>query len=506
MVLPMADGLPPPPRIDAIKTLPHNLDAEQAVLGALLVDNELYARIAGTLEASHFYDPAHGKIFGFIEARVSKGHLADGVTLRDAFAKDGALQEIGGAAYIAELVDAQGAPAAIMDYARLIADLSVRRELIRIGGDLASEAEAADGLEAGLDLLGQAERKLYALAERGQASQGFVPFHEAMRRSLETAEAALKRDGGLSGVPSGFRDLDRLLGGLHRSDLIILAGRPSMGKTALAANIAYKAARRFRREAQPNGDQKTVDGGVVGFYSLEMSAEQLATRLLADFAEIPSDRIRRGDINESDYGALRDAVQDLERLPLYIDETGGISISALAARARRLQRTQGLDLLIVDYLQLVTASGNRKDGNRVQEVSEITQGLKALAKELNICVVALSQLSRQVENRDDKRPQLSDLRESGSIEQDADVVMFVYREAYYLGRAEPGRRPGESDDDFAKRHFEWTEQLSKMENRAEVIVAKQRHGPIANVQLGFRGELTRFTDLDLSGRYDEPHG
>ena len=506
MVLAMADGLPPPPRIDAIKTLPHNLDAEQAVLGALLVDNELYSRIAGTLEASHFYDPAHGKIFGFIEARVSKGHLADGVTLRDAFAKDGGLQEIGGAAYIAELVDAQGAPAAIMDYARLIADLSVRRELIRIGGDLASEAEAADGLEAGLDLLGQAERKLYALAERGQASQGFVPFHEAMRRSLETAEAALKRDGGLSGVPSGFRDLDRLLGGLHRSDLVILAGRPSMGKTALAANIAYKAARRFRREPQPNGEQKTVDGGVVGFYSLEMSAEQLATRLLADFAEIPSDRIRRGDINESDYGALRDAVQDLERLPLYIDETGGISISALAARARRLQRTQGLDLLIVDYLQLVTASGNRKDGNRVQEVSEITQGLKALAKELNICVVALSQLSRQVENRDDKRPQLADLRESGSIEQDADVVMFVYREAYYLGRAEPGRRPGESDDDFAKRHFEWTEQLSKMENRAEVIVAKQRHGPIANVQLGFRGELTRFTDLDLSGRYDEPHG
>ena len=308
------------------------------------------------------------------------------------------------------------------------------------------------------------------------------------------AAAAYERDGGLSGMSTGLTDMDYLLGGLHPSDLVILAGRPSMGKTALATNIAFHAARHYEYEIAGDGSRRTTNGGVVGFFSLEMSSEQLATRLLAEYSGVPSHEIRRGEISEADFGKLRDAAIELQSVPLHIDDTGGLSIGALAARARRLKRMHGLDLIVVDYLQLVTGSNLKKSDGRVQEVSEITQGLKALAKELDVPVLALSQLSRQVEQREDKKPQLADLRESGSIEQDADVVMFVYREAYYKGRVEP--KPDTPE------HLEWAEEMQKIGNIAEVIIGKQRHGPIGTVKLSFEGKLTKFGNLDTSGRFD----
>jgi replicative DNA helicase len=494
----MADGnLAPLDPARVLRTAPHNLDAEQALIGAILIDNQVTSRIGDMLKPLHFYDPVHGRIYDTITKMIQKGALADGITLHAKFSQDGALKDIGGAAYLATLIDAAADPIAAADYGKLIFDLAVRRDLIRIGAEMMNEAGEHDeaGTEGGSKLIEDAERKLYSLAETGQLNQGFKSFASSLATTIEITAAAFKRDGALIGVPTGLNEIDRMLGGLHKSDLLILAGRPSMGKTALATNIAFNAAQRYKREVQPDGSFKTVDGGVVAFYSLEMSAEQLTMRLLADYTGIGSDRMRRGDLNKEEYARLRDAAIDLQSIPLYIDDTGGISISALAARARRLQRQHGLDLLVVDYLQLVTASGNRKDGNRVQEVSEITQGLKALAKELQVPVIALSQLSRQVENREDKRPQLADLRESGSIEQDADVVMFVYRHAYYLERQEPKAGTPE--------HFEWQNEVSEMRNIAEVIIGKQRHGPIGKIRLGFQAEVTKFTNLDTTYRYDD---
>jgi replicative DNA helicase len=492
----MADGnMTPIDPARVARVAPHNLDAEQALIGALLVDNQVLMRIGDTLKPEHFYDPVHSRIYEAVTRMISRGSLADGITLHAKFAQDGALKDIGGAAYLATLVDAAADPAATPDYAKIVFDHAVRRDLIRIGSEMMHEAgEPEEGFEGGLRLIEDAEKKLYALAETGQANTGFKSFATSLAASIDMAEAAFKRDGKLAGVATGLDDLDRMLGGLHKSDLLILAGRPSMGKSALATNIAFNAAKRFRREAKPDGTFKTADGAVVALYSLEMSAEQLTMRLLADHTGVPSDKMRRGDLTKDEYGRLREAAIELQNLPLYIDDTGGLSISALSARARRLQRQHGLDMIIVDYLQLVTGSGGKKSDNRVQEVSEITQGLKALAKELQVPVIALSQLSRQVENREDKRPQLSDLRESGSIEQDADVVMFVYRHAYYLERQEP--KPG-SDE-----HFKWQEEVSQMRNVAEVIIGKQRHGPIGKVRLGFQAELTKFTNLDTSGRYE----
>ncbi|MDZ4762737.1 MAG: DnaB-like helicase C-terminal domain-containing protein, partial [Alphaproteobacteria bacterium] len=335
---------------------------------------------------------------------------------------------------------------------------------------------------------------LFTLAEKGVGSQGFQTFNTALALSITTATAAFKREGKIAGVASGLDDLDRMLGGLHKSDLVILAARPSMGKTALAVNIAYNAARKCRRSAGPNGAMKTDDGAVVGFFSLEMSADQLATRVLADISEVPSDKIRRGDLTPRDYEHIREAARTMEGLPLYIDDMGAISISQLAARARRLQRTHGLDLLIIDYLQLITSTGGNRNDGRVQEVSMITKSLKALAKELAIPVIALSQLSRQVEMREDKRPQLSDLRESGSIEQDADVVLFIYREAYYLERLEP--------DEDDPRYTEWKDKLAAKFNVAEIIISKQRHGPIGKIEVGFIPSRVRFGNLDR--RYASP--
>jgi replicative DNA helicase len=490
----MADGnLIPIDPARSLRPAPHNLDAEQALI---LVDNQVTSRIGDMLKPLHFYDPVHGRIYDTITRMIQKGALADGITLHAKFSQDGALKDIGGAAYLATLVDAAADPAAAADYGKLIFDLAVRRDLIRIGSEMMAEAgEHEDGMEGGAGLIEAAEKKLYTLAETGQLNQGFKSFAASLAATIDITAAAFKRDGQLIGVPTGLHEIDRMLGGLHKSDLLILAGRPSMGKTALATNIAFNAAKRFRREAKPDGSFATVDGAVVAFYSLEMSAEQLTMRLLADYTGVGSDRMRRGDLNKEEYAKLREAAIDLQSLPLYIDDTGGLSIAALAARARRLQRQHGLDLIVVDYLQLVTTGGSsRRSENRVQEVSEITQGLKALAKELQVPVIALSQLSRQVENREDKRPQLADLRESGSIEQDSDVVMFVYRHAYYLERQEP--KPGTTE------HFQWQEEVSEMRNIAEVIIGKQRHGPIGKIRLGFQAELTKFTNLDSSGRYE----
>jgi replicative DNA helicase len=467
---------------------PHNLQAEMAVLGAILFDNNAHQRVTDILKPRDFYAPANSAIFEVLDKLIANGRVADGVTLREHFERDGKLAEIGGARYLADLLDSAAFGPEIVDYARLVHDLALRRELIDIGGGMISSATKGDLEVPGEAQIQDAERKLFSLAERGAGAQGFQSFNTALTVSIQAATAAYKRDGKIAGVPTGLRDLDRKLGGLHKSDLLILAARPSMGKTALATNIAYYAAKHCKRSQGPNGQMKTDEGGIVAFFSLEMSADQLAGRILADVSGVPSDKMRRGDLTPSDYEAIRDAAEQMEGIPLFIDDTGGISISQLAARARRLQRTTGLDLLIIDYLQLITSSGGRKSDGRVQEVSEITKTLKALAKELAVPVIALSQLSRAVEQREDKRPQLSDLRESGSIEQDADVVMFIYREAYYLERLEPG----EGDP----RHAEWKEQMGKKFNVAEVILAKQRHGPIGRVEVGFNPARVRFSDLD----------
>jgi len=476
---------------------PHNLDAEQALLGALLLDNEVFNRTGDFLQARHFYDPVHGRIYAVAAEMIEKGALADPITLRDRFAQDEGLAEIGGVEYLVSLADAPYPSAAAPEYARLIYDLALKRELIRIGQEISEDASDPDLEGSGRDQIESAEKKLYSLAETGAAASGFRSFENALSLSVEMAAAAYEREGGLSGLSTGLTHLDRKLGGLHKSDLVILAGRPSMGKTALATNIAFHVARNYQYELTGDGARRTVDGGVVGFFSLEMSSEQLATRLLAEYSGVPSDLIRRGEIRADQFQQLMEASIELQSIPLHIDDTGGLSIGALAARARRLKRLHGLDLIVVDYLQLVTSSSQRRSDGRVQEVSEITQGLKALAKELNVPVLALSQLSRQVEQREDKKPQLADLRESGSIEQDADVVMFVFRESYYKARQEP--REGTPE------HLEWQEQMSQIGNIAEVIIGKQRHGPIGIVKLSFQEALTKFGNLDTTGRYEDEH-
>jgi replicative DNA helicase len=477
---------------------PHNLEAEQALLGALLYDNAAYERLGDHLLARHFFEPFHQRIFAAIEEYVRKGQLAEPIVLVERFKKDPAFEELGGVRYFADLVDRAPPIANAWDYGRIVYDLALRRDLIRIGGDIAKVANDDVETEA-REQIERAEQQLYGLAEHGAASSsGFVTFADALTGAVSLAHEAFERDGGLAGLATSLVDLDKKLGGLHGSDLLILAGRPSMGKTALATNIAFNVARSYAWEPQPDGTRKTVRGGVVAFYSLEMSAEQLAMRLLADVSGISSDRLRKGEIDAADYGRVREAALEIQDSPLFIDDTGGLSLAKLAARARRLKRQAGLDLIVVDYLQLVTASEGKQAQGRVQEVSEITMGLKALAKELSVPVIALSQLSRKVEERDDKRPQLSDLRESGSIEQDADVVMFVYRESYYLGRAEP--REGTPE------HLTWQEDMDRLKGVAEVIIGKQRHGPIGTVKLSFNEDTTRFGNLAQPGRYEGYEG
>ncbi len=488
------------------RTPPHNFEAEQALLGAVLVNNRTFEKVSEFLRPEHFADPVHGRIFAAAGKLIERGQIANPITLKTFFETDGSLAEIGGTQYLARLAGAVATIINADDYGRLIFDLHLRRELIALGETMVNDAFEPDVEISAVDQIETTEQKLYDLATTGQAEGGFQSFQKALIGAITIAEAAHKREGKLSGVPSGMTDLDGKLGGLHPSDLLILAGRPSMGKTSLATNIAFNAAKAYREEADALGNKKAVDGAVVAFFSLEMSAEQLATRILSEQAEIPSHKIRQGELSHEEFERLVVAAQQLHSVPLFIDDTPALSVSAVRTRCRRLKRQHGLGLIIIDYLQLLRGTGSRQaESNRVQEVSEITRNLKALAKELNVPVMALSQLSRAVEQREDKRPQLADLRESGSIEQDADVVMFVFREQYYLERAEPGRRPEETEEKFHDRHAVWLERCEKAHNVAEVLIAKQRHGPIGTVRLFFDGNYTKFGDLIQDGRFDDDH-
>ncbi|MBV5264215.1 replicative DNA helicase [Pinisolibacter aquiterrae] len=479
------------------RTAPHNVEAERQLLGAILVNNETYYRVSDFLEPAHFFLEPHKVIFERTALMIRAGKTASPITLKTFFPGDQQIADMSPTQYLLRLASDATTIINAEDYGRQIQELATRRNLIRIGEDMVNIA-----FDAPVDMppraqIEDAERRLFELAEAGRYDGGFVTFSDALRGSIEMAAAAFQRQGKLSGISTGISSLDQRLGGLQRSDLVILAGRPAMGKTSLATNIAFNIAAAYRAEERPDGTLETVDGGIVGFFSLEMSSEQLATRILSEQAEIPSNKIRRGDISDAEFEKLVGASQMMQSVPLYVDQTGGISIAQLAARARRLKRQKGLDILIVDYLQLLTGSSKKGD-NRVQEITEITTGLKALAKELNTPIVALSQLSRQVENREDKRPQLADLRESGSIEQDADVVMFVYREEYYLKNQEPQEKGTDT-------WFKWEEKFNRMKGIAEVIVGKQRHGPTGSVELHFAGEYTRFSDLIRDDHLPERH-
>ncbi|SLN19410.1 replicative DNA helicase [Roseisalinus antarcticus] len=466
--------------------LPHSTEAEQQLLGAILTNNDIFDRVASIIGPEHFYDPVHRAIYETAAARITKNALASPITLKAFLEEHEGLKELGGPAYLVRLAGYAVSSYAVRDYAQMIYDLAIRRELISLGQDIADRAGRVEVHSEPREQIVDAEQKLYKLAEQGQTERGFQSFLRAVTDAVNVANAAYQREGGLAGISTGLTDLDRKLGGLHKSDLLILAGRPSMGKTSLATNIAFNIAKAYRKGTLTDGSEGAVDGGVVGFYSLEMSAEQLAARILSEASEVPSEQIRRGDMTEGEFRRFVDAAKSLEACPLYIDDTPALPISQLAARARRLKRTYGLDALFVDYLQLVRPA-SAKD-SRVNEVSEITQGLKAIAKELDIPVVALSQLSRQVESREDKRPQLSDLRESGSIEQDADVVMFVFREEYYKEREKPG-------DHEMEKMASWQDEMERLHGKAEVIIGKQRHGPIGSVDLSFEGRFTRFGNL-----------
>ncbi|MEM9059249.1 MAG: replicative DNA helicase [Pseudomonadota bacterium] len=489
----MADGS----QITEVRIQPHNIEAEQALLGALLLNNEIYDRIAAIIEPHHFYDPVHGRIWETAARRIQRNALASPVTLKAFLADDEGLAELGGTDYLARLSGAAISIVAARDYAQTIRDLAMRRDLIRIGEEIQGRAtDFTEDLEPP-DQITEAEQSLYSLAEKGKYEGGFVSFARAATDAANMVNAAFQRGGGLAGTSSGLGELDYKLGGFRPSDLLILAGRPSMGKTALATNIAFNIARKYRKGTKSDGTEGTIDGGVVGFFSLEMSSEQLANRILSAEARIKSHELLSGKLSEDQFRTFLEVARDLERIPLYIDDTPALPISGLAARARRLKRQFGLDVLVVDYLQLIRPASS-KDQGRVNEVSEISQGLKAIAKELDIPVIALSQLSRQVESRDDKRPQLSDLRESGSIEQDADVVMFVFRESYYHDRL----KPPEDDEKFP----DWQAKAERLHGRAEVIIGKQRHGPIGTVDLHFEDSFTKFSDpvreQNFNGGYD----
>jgi replicative DNA helicase len=466
---------------------PSNIEAEQALLGAILVNNDAFYRVSDFLKPVHFHEALHRRIFEICGDIIRMGKIANPVTIKTFLPADDKVGDMTVSQYLAALAGSAVTIINAEDYGRAIYDLALRRSLITIGEDMVNIA-----YDAPLDMPPQTqiedtERRLFELAETGRYDGGFQAFSDAVAQAIDMAGAAFERDGNLSGISTGIHALDAKMGGLQRSDLIILAGRPGMGKTSLATNIAYNIAAAYEPEVMPDGSFKPKNGGVVGFYSLEMSAEQLATRIISEQTEVSSSKIRRGDITEADFEKLVACSQMMQKIPLFIDQTGGISIAQLAARARRLKRQRGLDVLVIDYVQLMTGSKKAGD-NRVQEITEITTGLKALGKELGVPIIALSQLSRQVESREDKRPQLSDLRESGSIEQDADVVLFVFREEYYVKNLEP-RDP---DD---PKYAEWEQQMDKVKGTADVIIAKQRHGPTGTVKLAFQSEFTRFTDL-----------
>lgn len=474
---------------EAFRQLPRNIEAEAALLGAIFVDNRALENVSEYLRAEHFALTAHARIYEAMEKLIERGQIADPTTLRPYFQADESLDDIGGSKYLAHLAASAINIINAREYGRIIYDMHLRRELITLGEQIVNEAYDNDIDVEANSQIEVAEQALYDLATTGDFEGGFQPFKQAVLDAIKVADAAHARQGGLAGVGTDMIDIDKLLGGFHRSDLLILAGRPAMGKTALATNIAYNAAKNYL-------DTKGDEGAVVGFFSLEMSAEQLAARILSEQSNVPSDRMRKGELTNEEFSRLAQASNALHEVPIFIDDTPALTVSALRTRARRLKRQHNLGMIVIDYLQLVSGSPNSRSDGRVQEVSEITRGLKTLAKELDIPVLALSQLSRQVEQREDKRPQLSDLRESGSIEQDADVVMFIYREEYYLEKADPMQRADESTDKYVQRQASWDERMERSRGKAEVIVAKQRHGPVGTAKLAFIGEFTRFGNLD----------
>lgn len=477
----------------AFRQLPRNIEAERGLLGAIFVDNRALEQVSEFLHPEHFALTAHARIYEAMQKLIERGQIADPTTLRPYFEADSSLEDIGGSKYLAHLAASAINVINSREYGRIIYDMHLRRELISLGEGIVNEAYDNDiDIEASSQIE-TAEQALYDLATTGEFEGGFQPFKQAVLEAIKIADAAHARQGGLSGVGTDLIDLDKLLGGLHRSDLLILAGRPAMGKTALATNIAYNAAKNWH-------DSKGDEGAVIGFFSLEMSAEQLAARILSEQSNVPSDRMRKGELTNEEFSRLAQASNQLHEVPIFIDDTPALTVSALRTRARRLKRQHNLGMIVVDYLQLISGSANSRSDGRVQEVSEITRGLKTLAKELNVPVLALSQLSRQVEQREDKRPQLADLRESGSIEQDADVVMFIYREEYYLEKASPMQRADEGPEKYSQRQTDFEERMERARGKAEVIVAKQRHGPVGSVKLSFVGEFTRF------GNLDEHHG
>ncbi len=457
---------------------PCNIEAEQALLGSILVNNDIIDEISNTIKSYIFFDPAHIKIYDVIVNLNNRGMIANPITLKNFFEKDNMLNEVGGTEYLVKLTRFSSSSKQAVDYAKIIHEMYLRRQLILISDKLSSETLNASSKEQNAEsIIEGTEKSLFDLAERGSFSQSFIQFNKALDQTIQMATLAMQNDQGIVGVPTGLSDLDEKLGGLHKSDLIILAGRPSMGKTALATNIAYNAAQNILKRQEKSS---------IAFFSLEMSSEQLSTRILSEQARIRSDDIRRGKVTEEEINRYIETSRNIYNLPLYIDETPAITIATLSNRARRIKRLNGLSLVVVDYIQLMRSSSNKNDG-RVQEISEITQGLKALAKELSVPVLALSQLSRAVEQRDDKQPQLADLRESGSIEQDADVVMFVYREAYYLERKQP--KLGSIE------HAEWQSKMNDVNGLADIILGKQRHGPTGTIKVEFEGIYTKFKDL-----------
>ncbi len=482
---------------------PSNVQAEQALLGALLANNRAYERVSEFLVPEHFADPIHGRIYQAIARRVEAGQLADAVTLKAEFEHSGVLEEVGGTAYLAQLLTAMVGIINAGEYGRAIHDAWLRRQLIDIGETVVNNAFGADAELDGGQQIEAAEQSLFQLSTDGGVAGGFMSFEHALTEAIRGAERAFKRTGHVSGLTTGLRDLDAKMGGLHVSDLVVLAGRPGMGKSALATKIAFGAAKALLAEARAT-DPNALPRRCVGVFSLEMSAEQLATRLLSEESLVSSDRLRRGDISQRDFDKFVQVSREIAALPIEIDDTPAITLSALRTRARRLKRTKGLSLIVIDYLQLMRPAAGTRPESRVLEIGQLTQGLKAIAKELAVPVLALSQLSRAVESREDKRPQLADLRESGTIEQDADVVMFIYRDRYYLEQRAPKEAAFDKTEKFSAAVDDWNRQMENTRNQADLIIAKQRHGPTDTIQLFFEAEFTRFADLDVVHRDHAP--
>ena len=470
-----------------------NIDAEIALIGCLLWDNKNYEKISDFISTDLFVDENNRKIFETIKSLLDKNSLVSPITLKNYISSND--NNINTIDYLNKIKDSAPSSQNPYQYAKILFDLHIKRNLIGIGNNLINETYDVNSNEGNV-IIEKTENELYLLSQTGNTDRKFSFFNKALGDAVDIISEAYKREGKIAGLPTGFKDLDKKLGGLHKSDLIIIAGRPSMGKTALGTNIAFNCAYKFKQNTDENGNQKLIDGGKVAFFSLEMSSEQLATRILAERCKISGDKMRKAELSKEDFKKIAKTSSELENLNLIIDDNPILTIPTLRARARRLRRLHQIDLIIIDYLQLMSGSSNIRNDGRVQEISEITRGLKAIAKELNIPIIALSQLSRQVEQREDKRPQLSDLRESGTIEQDSDVVMFIYRESYYLERLEPIRKSDEDDIKYNERVSRWQQLTNDSYNKAEVIIAKQRHGPIGSIKMHFDANFTKFSDLN----------